>query len=195
MGEASLRRPDPATGQADLATVFATLLGSLFGEIERQAACWQRIRASRPLHSAGGPASPPGPAPAATPAVDTARMVESFHSAYNNLADVWSMLLPPATLLELKKLSRLPPAQFQLPDDLWARIVFDVALGHRLRTISRDHLLRSFVPLYLAWVASWMLQPGGDAGAMSRQERLCLAFEHQKPYLLSRWRWPDRFSP
>jgi len=26
-------------------------------------------------------------------------------------------------------------------------------------------------------------------------ERLCTAFENGKPYLLSRWRWPDRFNP
>jgi hypothetical protein len=191
IGEAFVRRPDPSPGHADLATVFATLLGSIFEDIERHAACWQRIHTSRPVLSAGGPPA----VPEAAPAVDTGRMVEAFRSAFSNLADVWSMLLPPATLLELKKLTRLPAAQFHLPDDLWARIVFDVTLGHRLRVISRDHLLRSFVPLYLAWVASWVMQAADDAAAMEQQERLCVAFEKQKPYLLSRWRWPDRFSP
>jgi hypothetical protein len=29
----------------------------------------------------------------------------------------------------------------------------------------------------------------GDA----RLERLCLAFEAEKPYLIARWRWPERF--
>jgi glucosylglycerate synthase len=190
IGEAFVRRPDPSGGQADLATVFATLLGSLFADIERHAACWQKIHASRPVLLGGGPR----PVAEAAPAVDTARMVEAFRSAFSNLADVWSMLLPPATLLELKKLSRLPAEQFHMPDDLWARIVFDVTLGHRLRVISRDHLLRSFVQLYLAWVASWVMQ-AGDETAAGQQERLCVAFERQKPYLLSRWRWPDRFSP
>jgi glucosylglycerate synthase len=28
-----------------------------------------------------------------------------------------------------------------------------------------------------------------------RLERLCVAYENGKPYLLSRWRWPDRFNP
>jgi hypothetical protein len=39
------------------------------------------------------------------------------------------------------------------------------------------------------------MQAGDEAAAAGQQERLCVAFERQKAYLLSRWRWPDRFSP
>jgi hypothetical protein len=28
-----------------------------------------------------------------------------------------------------------------------------------------------------------------------RIEALCLAYEAEKGYLISRWRWPDRFNP
>jgi hypothetical protein len=52
-------------------------------------------------------------------------------------------------------------------------------------------------PLYLAWVASYALETK-DASItdfQNRLERLALAYESQKPYLLSRWRWPDRFNP
>ena len=51
--------------------------------------------------------------------------------------------------------------------------------------------------LYLAWVASFVLEVA-DAGRdadRGRLERLCGAFEAEKPYLLARWRWPDRFNP
>jgi len=30
-------------------------------------------------------------------------------------------------------------------------------------------------------------------GADARIEQLALAFEAEKPYLVSRWRWPERF--
>ncbi len=193
VGEAVTPRPDTAPGPVDLSAVFATTVGSLFADMEYRAVCWQRVRASRPVLSSGN--LRPAPAPGAAPPVDTAHMVEAFQSAFRNLADVWTSMLPPATILELKKLTRQPAPQFSLPDELWARIVFDMSLGYRLRVISRDHLLRAFVPLYLAWVASWIIQFGQGNGAGDRQERLCLAFERQKPYLLSRWRWPDRFSP
>ena len=84
-----------------------------------------------------------------------------------------------------------------MPDDLWVRIVYDFALGHRLRTISRDHLLRSITPLYLGWIASYALEmeTAGPAEIEARIERLARAYEASKPYLVSRWRWPDRFNP
>jgi hypothetical protein len=83
-----------------------------------------------------------------------------------------------------------------MPDDLWARIVYDFALAHRLRTVNPDHLLGSMTPLYLAWVSSYAreMESGGSAGEQ-RIERLALAFEAAKPYFVSRWRWPDRFNP
>jgi hypothetical protein len=75
--------------------------------------------------------------------------------------------------------------------------VFDFALGYRLRTMNRDHLLRAFTPLYLAWAASFAteMQEARADEAERRLEALCLAFEAEKPYLISRWRWPDRFNP
>ena len=107
------------------------------------------------------------------------------------------MILPPTTLLELRRMSRLTQDQFRFPDQVWARTVYDFALGHRLRTISRDHLLRSFTPLYLGWIASYAqeMQTAGATEADLRIERVAKAFEDNKSYLVSRWRWPDRFNP
>jgi len=84
-----------------------------------------------------------------------------------------------------------------MPDMLWAKIVYDFALAHRLRSISRTHLLGSLTPLYLGWVASYAaeVQAGDATAAEQRVERLALAYEAAKPYFVSRWRWPDRFNP
>jgi hypothetical protein len=70
-------------------------------------------------------------------------------------------------------------------------------LAHRLRTISRDHLLRSMTPLYLGWVVSYAreVETGSPEAVESRLEQLSRAFEAGKSYLMSRWRWPDRFNP
>jgi hypothetical protein len=100
-------------------------------------------------------------------------------------------------LLELRKLARSSSEQFQMPDDLWARIVYDFALAHRLRTINREHLLRSLTPLYLGWAAGYAreMETANEGEVERRLERLSNAYEASKPYLVSRWRWPDRFSP
>ena len=71
------------------------------------------------------------------------------------LQEIWGVVLPPS-LLDLRKLSRLPPEQFRMSDELWVRIVHDFALAHRLRTINREHLLESLTPLYFGWVASYV---------------------------------------
>jgi hypothetical protein len=66
-----------------------------------------------------------------------------------------------------------------------------------VKVMDRGQLLRSMTPLYRGWVASWVneVRALDDAGADGRLERLCEAFEAEKPYLISRWRWPDRFTP
>ena len=129
--------------------------------------------------------------------VDAGRLIDSFQLGVRNLQDIWSLALPPTAMLEIRKLSRAQTDQFRMPDDVWASIVYDFALAHRLRTINRDHLLRSFTPLYLGWVASYALEMA-DKDPLEvepRLERLARAFETAKPYLVSRWRWPDRFNP
>ena len=88
--------------------------------------------------------------------VDVRPLIESFNLGWRNLQEVWGLVLPPVTLLELKRLSRLPMEQFRMPDPVWAKIVYDFALAHRLRSIGRSHLLGALTPLYLGWVASYV---------------------------------------
>jgi hypothetical protein len=121
-------------------------------------------------------------------------MIESFRLAFTNLQEIWSLVLPPQSLLGLKRLSAMQPASFSMPDALWARIVYDFLLAYRLRTINRGHLLGAMTPLYLAWVASHLLQ-SAQTDPERHIEAVAAAFEAEKPYLVSRWRWPDRFNP
>jgi hypothetical protein len=82
-----------------------------------------------------------------------------------------------------------------MPESLWARIVFDFLLAYRLRTINRGHLLGALIPLYLAWVASHINLTASGVNPESHIETVAAAFEADKIYLVSRWRWPDRFNP
>lgn len=181
------------TDWTNVSSLLAYILGPIFLDMERNAACWQRIRGSAPVLSIGAPAF----ISQETGSVDVQRLVESFQLGNRELQEIWGLVLPPATLLELRRLLRLPAERFRMDDELWVRIVFDFALAHRLRTISRDHLLKSMTPLYLGWVASYAqeLQGAGALALENRLERLALTYESTKPYLVSRWRWPDRFSP
>lgn len=186
----------PPTDWTNLSSVVAQVLGPIFSEIERSAACWQRARGTVSVPERGEPVY--FFSDAETSDINLSRLMETFQLGVRDLQEIWSLVLPPATLFELRKLSRLKPEQVSMPDELWARIVYDFALAHRLRTINRDHLLRSMTPLYLAWVGSYareMQTAGGPAAIEQRLERLSMAYEAAKPYLIARWRWPDRFNP
>jgi hypothetical protein len=127
----------------------------------------------------------------------TGPLVDAFALGAQDLRRVWGPVLPPQALYALQRLPRDPPEGFRVPDRIWARIVYDFAVAWRVKAVDRAQLLRSMTPLYLGWVASYVNEVAPlDAGAAAeRIERLCEVFEAEKPYLISRWRWPDRFAP
>lgn len=182
----------PQPDADDLNTLLAQVIGSLFSDVDSRAAWWQRARPILP-----GKAM----APVNSLAVDEAAikqvqpMLDTFRNAYGNLHELWSLVLPPQSLLGLKRLSVAAPSSFQMADSLWARIVYDFLLAYRLRTINRGHLLGALTPLYLAWVASHLLLTASGGDPERHIEAVAAAFEADKPYLVSRWRWPDRFNP
>jgi len=179
----------PQPIEFDLNAILALVAGSLFADIDAKAAFWQRART---LPSARTPAQQQRPSETAA---DIAPMLDSFRLAYTNLREIWSLVLPPNSLLGLKRLSTTDATTFRMPDNLWARIVFDFLLAYRLRTINRGHLLGALTPLYLAWVASHINITASGTDPERHIEEVAAAFEADKPYLVSRWRWPDRFNP
>jgi hypothetical protein len=190
LGPRQIRPHDPVP---ETRSILTQALGSLFSEMIRSAGFWQKTRGSQAV-PAFGPHYDPAPDPAP---VDPAPMVQSFRLGYENLQDIYRLILPPATLVELKRMSLQPPENLRFDDALWARVVYDFALAWRTRAIDRDHLLGALTPLYLGWAASWVraVRDDGPAEVEERIERLCSAYETQKGYLISRWRWPDRFNP
>jgi hypothetical protein len=182
-------RTMPQPTDPDINAILAHITGALFADIEAKAALWQRIR--RPMVAR----QPQRPSAPAEPPTDIAPMLEAFHLAYSNLREIWSLVLPPNSLLGLNRLSVADAAQFRMPENLWARIVYDFLLAFRLRTINRGHLMGALIPLYLAWVASHFNVTASGADPEQHIEAVAAAFEAEKPYLVSRWRWPDRFNP
>jgi hypothetical protein len=175
----------------DLNSILARITASLFTDIESRAAFWQRTRIAQ---TAPRTLSQKLPA-AETPGLDSQSMLDSFRLAYTNLQEIWSLVLPPQSLLGLKRLASSQPDAFRMADALWARIIYDFLLAFRLRTLNRGHLLGALTPLYLGWVASHILLTESGVDPEDHIEQVARAFEFDKPYLVSRWRWPDRFNP
>ena len=80
---------------------MAQVLGPIFLDMERNAACWQRMRdfSSCQFRSASLSSYRKKPEPWIS-----ARMVESFQLGIRDLQEIWGLVLPPSTLFELRKL-------------------------------------------------------------------------------------------
>ncbi|HEX4286227.1 MAG TPA: hypothetical protein VHZ28_14125 [Terracidiphilus sp.] len=181
--------PQPA--EPDLNAVLPFVTASLFSDIEAKAAFWQRARVCPPSRRR----VPVAPSPATDGAAEVASMLQGFRLAYTNLREIWGLVLPPNTMLGLKRLSLIDGAAFRMPENLWARIVYDFLIAYRSRSLNRGHLLGALIPLYLAWVASHINVIAAGEDPERHVEANAAAFEAEKPYLVARWRWPDRFNP
>ncbi len=189
--EATLGRRGPARASgADLSTTLAQVAGALFVDLDHRVDIWQRIRGSVAIPVIGGEGSPESDT--SGPPVDT--LIDSYRLGYRELRDIWTWVLPPRTIVELRKLTEVPVERFRIDDRLWAGIIYDFAIGYSSRAMPRDHLLRSLTPLYSGWLASFILQLGGadQTQIEDRVEQLCRAFEVEKRHLIARWRWPER---
>jgi hypothetical protein len=161
--------------------------------MEHTAAFWQKVRGSQAVPWFG----PPAAIEPEHSEINRKPMIDSFRQGCVDLLEIWRLVLPPASLLEVRRMERQAEEELRFGDELWARVVYDFALGYHLRVMGRDHLLKAITPLYLGWAASFTkeMEHAGGTEVEERLERLCLEFEKQKRYLIARWRWPDRFNP
>lgn len=188
------RRPeDEQALPEDASHALARVVGPVFREMDRHAERWQRVEGSEPVPSFGVPGLLDGRGPG----VDGVALEDAFRLGLGELGSLWGLVLPPASILALRRAAAAPPGRLRLEDAVWARIVYDFSVAHSLRTVERQQLLRSMTPLYLGWVAGFAQDVrGADGnGVEARVEALCLAFEREKPYAIARWRWPDGFNP
>ena len=173
------------TRTTDLPAMVSQTLGGVFSVMDRHDDLWRGVRGSEPLRAMGEP-SLPGIEPRD---VDIDRMVNAFRLGLRDLTPVWEHVLAPETLGDVLSLEATDARDFRFPDDLWARVVYDFALGHHYAVIHREHLLRSLVPLYLGRTASYVAttRDRGSAASEEAAEAVARAFERQKPYLVERW--------
>jgi hypothetical protein len=175
-----------ADGQGlDLSTVLVQVVGSAFYLMETHTSAWRNVLGSLPVPLLGS-ALDIEPEPAS---VNLQQSLESFQQGVRDLLPVYEQVFSSQQLQELRSCAAKPPQDFTLGDELWVSLIFELALAYHRRVMDREHLLKSFAPLYLGWVASFARQTEKESSvqAENRIERLCLVFEQLKPYLINQW--------
>ena len=174
---------DPA---ADLSDMLVQVMGAVFALMEEHQEVWIPVKGSRPVKLFGfqyevsvEPVN-----------VNVDGMITSFRQGLADLEPLWRQMLMPDTMDGLLRIRESPPRTFCIPDDLWARLIYDFAVAYQKRLMPRDHLLKALTPLYLGRTATFVLETQGltSSEAETRIESLCQTFENTKPYLVERWK-------
>lgn len=173
---------DPGT---DLTSMFRQVVGSVFGMMETYETFWQGTNGSAPVPMFGFPFAV-GVEPMA---VNVGRMIKAYVQAVNDLREIYLGFLAPETLDALAACARETGDAFRVPDRLWVHTVAEFAAAYHIRSIDREHLLQSLVPLYLGRTASFVheVRESNALEVEERIEQLCQVFEAEKSYLIERW--------
>jgi len=206
---------DPKDPGADLGPMFRQVVATILRMAAEHPDRWLPIRASHDVPAYGFEriVDPP------PLEVDTLRLLTEFHAGSITSTDIWRQMLAPATSETVRLLAdeagmladnaraRLgiagdsalarhstlemsdAVASFFFPDDVWAKVVFDLILTVHRGDISTEQLVGALVPIYFGRVASFIIENRDHTteqaeGGVERQAR---QFELLKPYLVERW--------
>jgi hypothetical protein len=172
--------------EGGLPVMLSQIADSLFRLLDDYAPVWRTRRGSRSADCFGHRfdlALDPTPG-----GVDS--MLAAFLAACKDAEEVWSEALSPDTLQAVRlAASRAGSRSFRFENELWTRIVYEFAGAHHRQPAHRAWLLPALTPLYLGWLASFVLETEYlvSAEVEEKIESLCRCFEHYKPYLIQLW--------
>ena len=206
---------DPKDPGSDLGPMFRQVVGTILRLAVEHSDAWLPIRGSHPVPAYGFERiiDPP------PLEVNTLRLLSEFHAGSLTLADMWRSMLSPESLEAVLELAEeaghlgdaaraklgiggdvasttattLEMAEaasaYHFPDDLWARIVYDLVLTARNPPHPLESLVAALVPIYFGRVGSFVIENRHitTEQAEDRVERQAREFELLKPYLVQRW--------
>jgi hypothetical protein len=186
--------------------MFSQVVATLLRVTERYAERWLAVQGSHevPVYGFERIVDPP------PLTVDVRRLLDEFGRGRHAVGDAWAQLLEPETDDLVEGLSAQAgelaawlasggaepadgtaavAADFAFPDETWARVIYDVVLAARARTMPLERLVAALVPLYFGRVASLVIETGRltTDEAEPFVERQARAFELLKPSLVKRW--------
>jgi glycosyltransferase involved in cell wall biosynthesis len=179
------RAKDPA---ASLGPMFVHVISSMFRLMEPFQDTWKNVQWSKPTPIFGfglGETDMPPPVQ-----VNEERLYSEFVGGFQKNEALYRQVLQEDVFGKVKEIAGLSYEHFELPSNLWAKIVFDFALAFYQPGAVRDALVESFVPLYFGRTGSYVRSTQGIQlrAVEDYIEEQCLVFEETKPYLLERWK-------
>ena len=185
MGRPKIHRTkDPG---AHLGPMFRQVVGTIFSLMGSLEDLWLKVKYSRPTaiygFGLGETEMPP------KVSVDTANLFRQFRKGFDDFDGVWKTVLTPDVYKKLLEIKEMKENVFDVPTDLWARILFDTAVAYRDAVHDRDEMMESLIPLYFGRTLSFVKKTRSMNIKQAEEaiEEDCMTFEMTKPYLVKRW--------
>ncbi|MFA4915091.1 MAG: cell wall biosynthesis glycosyltransferase [Syntrophales bacterium] len=176
---------DPKDPSADLSAMLYQVVGATFDLMEAYSEVWKAIKGSEKIPTFGFQYAV-GLEPVS---VNLDRMIDNFKLGIKKLIDIWKLFIPQEIINFLQKMEVVRKAEFNIPDEIWAEIIYSFAVAAHSKVLNKEHLLKSLTPLYLGRVASFVTETWENSAAEVEEniDRLCMCFENKKSLLLNNW--------
>ncbi len=185
MGGPKIHRfKDPAD---PLSPWLRQVVGSIFSMMRDYESRWSAIRYSKPTAICeflpGEKEVPP------RVDMDKDRLFNNFHEGFRQYNEIWKDVLSNDVYSKLIEMKGMKREIFTFPTDLWARVLYDLAVAFRSMIIDKSLLLDSMIPLYYGKTLSLVkkIEKMSIQQAEEAIEDDCMIFERTKPYLIQRW--------
>jgi len=185
MGRPKIHRTkDPG---AHLGPMFRQVVGTIFSMMNHFESYWTQVKYSRPTaiygFGLGEVEMPP------KVEVNSRNLLQKFHGGFEDYQQVWERILTEDVFKKLLEIRSMKEREFNFPTDLWARVLFDTAVGYRYASMDPDVLLDSLIPLYFGRTLSFVKKTKKMSIRQAEEaiEDDCMTFEMTKPYLIQRW--------
>ena len=204
---------DPKDPGADLGPMFKQVVGTILRLAAAHADAWLPIHGSHDVPAYGFERilEPP------PLEVDTLRLLTEFQNGALTLETTWAEMFSAGSLAAVRilahqagatataagaRLGELKPgttrttlelaealAAFHFPDDVWARLMYDLVVAARVADAPIERFVEALVPIYFGRVGSLIIETRHRTTdeAEVQVERQAREFEKLKPYLVDRW--------
>jgi len=126
--------------------------------------------------------------------VDIERLLRSFVEGQIKYWNIWTEVIAPLNLEDLKRLQQTKTDQVKVPADLWARVLFDYIVAYRDMAEQRPLLLQSLIPIYFIRTLGFVNETR-DMSTKEAEDYLeeeCRIMEQEIYYLIAKWNQTPR---
>lgn len=187
LGKPKISTTKPRDPALDVGSMFRHMVITLFNLMRAFKDKWTVTKWSKPTAIFGFGIDEVEAPPALTVSKD--RLYMKFREGFNTHWDVYRTLFSSENLQKIREIASLDIDHFEMPVPVWARILFDCAIGYHRKSLDRSKLLEVLIPLHYGMTLSFVNKTEGMSHQQAEEylEEMCLVFEQSKPYLTYRW--------